>query len=104
MYEGALGASAVSLDATVANMFSVKVDQAQLILNPSGGDNYILTNPSAGGNTNIRHDLLNEWPIVQLMKLPDIEVAIPNTVKSISNRRTVIEVAELTDYKITIIG
>jgi hypothetical protein len=101
MYEGALGASAVSLDATVADMFSVRVLTGQLI--PSG-DNYILTNPSAGGVNNIRHDLLNQWPIVQLMKLSGKKVVVPSTVKSISDRRTVIEVAELTDYKITIIG
>jgi len=100
MYQGALSASTVTLDASTAKMFSSLALSANLV--PSGG-NYILTNPPSSSN-DIRHDLLNEWPIVQVMKLPKGEVIIPNTIKSISNRRTVVEVALAADYRVTIIG
>lgn len=98
MYQGALSASTVSIDASTAGMFTALITD----LVPSG-DNYILTNPPSSSNS-IRHDLLNEWPIVQVMKSPKGEVIIPNTIKSISNRRTVVEVSVSADYRVTIIG
>ena len=98
MYQGALSASTVLLDASTAGMFTALITN----LVPSG-DNFILTNPPSSSNS-IRHDLLNEWPIVQVMKSPKGEVVIPNTIKSISNRRTVVEVSVSADYRVTIIG
>ena len=98
MYQGALSASTVSIDASTARMFTALITD----LVPSG-DNYILTNPPSSSNS-IRHDHLNEWPIVQVMKSPKGEVIIPNTIKSISNRRTVVEVSVSADYRVTIIG
>jgi len=98
MYQGALSASTVTIDASTAGMFTALITN----LVPSG-DNFILTNPPSSSNS-IRHDLLNEWPIVQVMKSPKGEVVIPNTIKSISNRRTVVEVSVSADYRVTIIG
>jgi hypothetical protein len=92
MYQGALSGATVTLDASAADMYSALITSAGWT--PSG-DNYI---------SNIKHDLLNEWPIVQLMKVPKGEVIVPNTIKSISNRRTVVEVAEIASYQVTIIG
>jgi len=107
MYQGALSASTVLLDASTAGMFTSLVPAGDnlLITNPLSGDvgNYILTNPPSSSK-DIRHNLLNEWPIVQVMKLPKGEVIIPTTIKSISNRRTVIEVVSAADYRVTIIG
>ena len=96
MMTAALSASTVSLDASAADMFS---DVCGLL--PSGA-NYILT---AGGSiTDINHGLGNEWPIVQVTKLPENEVAIPNTIKSVSGQRTVVEMAVSASYRVTIIG
>jgi len=100
MYQGALSGGTVNLDASTANMKQYSIPSGNLI--PSG-DNYILTNPPSS-NSNIRHELLNEWPVVQVMKMPQKEVITPNTVKSISDRRTVVEVAIASDYQVTIIG
>lgn len=92
----ALSASTVSLDASAADMFTSLCG-----LLPSGG-NYILTAPS--GNNDILHSLGNEWPIVQVTKMPEGEVAIPNTIKSVSGNRTVVEMAISASYIVTIIG
>lgn len=103
IYQSAISGGNVNLDASPAKMKNYLVTSAGLI--PSG-DNYILTNPPSS-NTNIRHELLNEWPVVQVMKLTRLnkkQVITPNTVKSISDRRTVIEVSVLADYRVTFIG
>lgn len=107
IFQGALSAGTVSLDASAADMFTDFVSAGDLLVSgaPSAGS-FILTNPP---NNNIKHDLLNEWPVVQVMKMPQGkqgqgEVISPNIVKSISNRRTVIEVAVSADYQVTIIG
>lgn len=95
MYQGALSGGTVSLDASAADMFTALTN-----IVPTAGNFWLTYN----GVDNIKHDLLNEWPVVQVMKLPQGEVITPNTVKSISNRRTVIEVAVSADYQVTIIG
>ena len=101
MYQGALSAGTVTLDASAADMFTALVNSGDLVVS---GDNYLLTNNNPLGSENIKHDLLNDWPVVQVMKLPQGEVIVPSTVKSISNRRTVVEVAVFADYQVTIIG
>jgi hypothetical protein len=107
MYQGALSAGDVTLDSSVADMFTSSISASDLLLitNPLSGDvgNFILTNPPSSSK-NIRHELQNEWPVVQVMKLPQGEVIVPTTVKSISDRRTVIEVAQISNYRVTIIG
>ena len=96
MITASISAGTISLDASAADMFS-----AVCGLLPSGG-NWILT---AGGSTNnILHGLGNDWPIVQVTKLPQGEVVIPNTIKSLSGQRTVVEVTVSASYRVTIIG
>lgn len=97
MFQGALSAGTISLDASAADMFTALVSAT------ASGGIFVLTNPPSSSNS-IKHNLMNEWPVVQVMKLPQGEVVVPNTVKSISNRRTVIEVTISSDYQVTIIG
>ena len=101
MVTGALSASTVSLDASAADMFTA-ICGLLVSGSPPVSGGYILT---AGGSVNnILHGLGNEWPIVQVTKLPQNEVIVPNTVKSLSGQRTVVEVAVSASYRVTIIG
>ena len=105
IYQAAISGGNVSLDASTAKMVSYYVNASDLVLSsgvPSAGT-FILTNPPSANNM-IKHNLFNEWPVVQVMKMPKKEVITPNVIKSISNRRTVIEVAVSADYRVTIIG
>lgn len=102
IYQGALSAGEVNLDAKAADMRSYTVNGSSLIPCAASGT-FILTNPPSSNNS-IKHDLLNEWPVVQVMKMPQAEVITPTSIKSINNRRTTIEVAISADYQVTIIG
>lgn len=104
IYQSAISGGNVTLDTSTAKMFSVYISAGDLLISGApSAESYILTNPPSSNN-NIRHDLLNDWPIVQVMKLPKREIIIPATVKSINNRRTVVEVSVSADYIVTIIG
>jgi hypothetical protein len=96
MMTAAISGSTVTLDASAADMFTSLCG-----ILPYAG-NFILT---AGGSANdILHGLGNEWPIVQVIKMPEGEVVIPNTIKSVSGQRTVVEMALNDTYRVTIIG
>jgi len=92
----AISGSTVTLDASAADMFASLCGVL-----PSGG-NFILTAPS--GESNILHGLGNEWPIVQVIKMPEGEVVVPNMIKSLSGQRTVVEMALSASYRVTVIG
>jgi len=100
MMTAALSASTVSLDASAADMFTS-------VCGLSGDGSKGIYALSAGSPTGILHGLGNSWPIVQVMKLPQEEVVVPNTVRSIDNNNTLVEVSAsggATSYRVTIIG
>lgn len=93
---GALSASTVTLDASAADMYT-----AVCGILISGGSFYL----TAGGSPNtVKHDLGNEWPIVQVTKLPQNEVVVPNTIRSVGGQNTIVEMAVSASYRVTVIG